>query len=68
MPTTKNTPKTATHSASPLKRWKWAYHKIRGLDCSMPKAAWRATRFALFGNSGRFFSSRGWTKLKVSSD
>ncbi|MBV2132743.1 hypothetical protein KRX52_08000 [Pseudomonas sp. MAP12] len=68
------TSQTETHSSSSqqspslLKRWKWAYRKIHSMDCSMIKAAWRATRFALFGNSGRFLSSRGWTKLKVSSD
>ncbi len=69
-----NTKKTETqspstqHSSSLLKRWKWAYRKIRSLGCRSASSAWHATRFALFGSSGRFFSSRGWTKLKVSSD
>ena len=68
------TPKTETHSSTAQqpsslhKRWDWAYRKIRSLDCGMHKAAWHATRFALFGKSGRFMSSRGWTKLKASSD
>lgn len=65
---------TETHSsssqqpASLLKRWKWAYRKIRSLGCGTLMAAWRATRFAILGNSGRFYSSRGWTKLKASND
>lgn len=51
-----------------VKKWRWAYRKIRAMDCGRLTAIWRATLFALTGNSGRFFSSRGWSKLKASSD
>lgn len=51
-----------------VRRWKWAFCKIRAMDCGWLTAIWRATRFALLGNTGRFFGSRGWTKLKISND
>lgn len=54
-------------SFSPLRKWKWAYRKIRTLHCSSMTAIWRATRFAMLGETGYFFTSKGRTKLKVSS-
>ncbi|MCC6075838.1 hypothetical protein ACFPTX_07925 [Pseudomonas sp. GCM10022188] len=60
-----HTPASAQRSA---RRWSWAYHKIRSLECGPLTAAWRATRFALFGSTGRFLSRHGWTKLRRSDD
>lgn len=68
---------TSTETAAPnrnrtssafLKHWLWAYRKIRSLQCGQATAIWRATRLALSGSSGRFFSSRGWTKLRLTDD
>lgn len=61
-------PNRHRHSSSPLRRWKWAYRKIRSMNCGRLTASWHATRFAIFGETGRFFSSQGWSKLKLSSD
>lgn len=51
-----------------LHRWRWAFNKARSLEAGLPTALWRATRFALCGDSGRFYSNRGWTRLRQSHD
>lgn len=67
--TPNNTAPTNNGQPSTLARkWRWAYRKVRTMDCGRSTAIWRATRFALTGDTGRFISSRGWSKLKESSD
>lgn len=52
-----------------LRQWRWAFNKARRLEAGLCCAAWRATRFALLGDSGRFYTSgRGWTRLRHSRD
>ncbi|HYQ39457.1 MAG TPA: hypothetical protein VER09_11020 [Pseudomonas sp.] len=64
-----DTPPTFRHAGTRrppelIRHWAWAYGKARKLGCSSPSAAWRATRFAVLGDSGRFFSLRGWARLR----
>ena len=61
-------PHTRASTPRSTRRWSWAYHKIRSLECGRLTAVWRATRFALFGSTGRFFSRHGWTKLRRSDE
>jgi len=44
---------------SEKREWRWAYAKIRSLYCNRFTAAYRATLFALRGDSGRFMSHGG---------
>lgn len=61
-------PDASRQGTSLTRHWRWAYRKARQFGCSKPAAAWRATRFALFGDSGRFLSHRGWTCLRRSDE
>jgi|GEM_PF-727046 len=41
------------------RQWLWAYRKARSIRLTSVEAAYRATRFALFGNSGRMTTDLG---------
>ncbi|CAD5376165.1 conserved hypothetical protein [Pseudomonas sp. OF001] len=59
----------AERRSGTLRQWRWAFHKVRSLEAGLCCAAWRATRFALLGDSGRFYTnSRGWTRLRHPRD
>ncbi|NBA98180.1 hypothetical protein [Pseudomonas sp. R5(2019)] len=45
--------------------WLWAYRKIRGLDCSVITAFYRATLFVWRGDTGSFTSDRSWQKIRI---
>lgn len=51
-----------------LRQWRWAFRKARSLEVGLTTSLWRATRFALLGDSGRFYSNRGWTRLRHSHE
>ncbi|MDF3934299.1 hypothetical protein [Pseudomonas citronellolis] len=50
-----------------LCRWLWAYRKLKSLECTCSTAAYRATRFALFGSTGRCCCNRGLLKVNLHS-
>lgn len=45
--------------------WVWAYRKVRGWHVSGFQAFYRATRFAITGDSGSFHSHGGWRKSRL---
>ena len=45
--------------------WSWAYKKIWGLHCSKFTSAYRATRYALLGDTGTFYSKVSWQKIRI---
>ncbi|WP_176464822.1 hypothetical protein [Pseudomonas fragi] len=45
--------------------WAWAYHKIRGLQCTRVTAAFRATLYVLRGDTGTFHSDASWQKNRI---
>ncbi|AMO75697.1 hypothetical protein PcP3B5_22550 [Pseudomonas citronellolis] len=61
----------STHPVHPpsrrsvVRRWRWAYRKIKRLECSYATACYRATRYALLGCTGYFFCNRGLLKVHM---
>ena len=45
--------------------WKWAYRKMRSLLCSRLTSAYRATLYAIRGDTGAFYNSRTWQKIRI---
>ena len=45
--------------------WAWAYHKIRGLQCTRVTSAYRATLYVLRGDTGTFHSDASWQKNRI---
>jgi hypothetical protein len=45
--------------------WRWAYTKVRSLYCSRLTAIYRATLFALRGDTGRFWSHSGMMQSRL---
>ena len=45
--------------------WSWAYTKVRGLYCNPFIAIYRATLFALRGDTGRFWSHGGTMQSRL---
>ena len=45
--------------------WRWAYAKVRSLYCSRLTAIYRATLFALRGDTGRFWSHSGMMQSRL---
>lgn len=45
--------------------WAWAYRKVRGWHVSSLQAIYRASRFALTGDTGSFASHGGWRKSRL---
>ena len=45
--------------------WAWAYHKIRGLQCTRVTSAYRATLYILRGDTGTFHSDASWQKNRI---
>lgn len=50
-----------------LRKWLWAYQKIRSWECGPLKSAYRALVYALRGHSGYFFSHGGRRKSCIHS-
>lgn len=47
------------------KGWLWAYRKVRGFGFSRTAAFYRATRYTVFGDSGRIESKSRWEKYRL---
>ena len=45
--------------------WMWAYRKMRSLLCSRLTSAYRATLYAIRGDTGTFYNSRTWQKIRI---
>ena len=45
--------------------WRWAYTKVRSLYCGRLTAIYRATLFALRGDTGRFWSHSGMIQSRL---
>ncbi|WP_300731078.1 hypothetical protein [Pseudomonas sp.] len=52
-------------SSSTKRGWKWAYQKIRSLQCSRLCSLYRATRFAIKGDTGTFHNPVSWQKIRI---
>lgn len=60
------TPGIGNEFMSTQKRsWRWAYHKVRSYHVSWLPAAYRATRFYLFGDTGSFTSHGGFRTSRI---
>ena len=54
------------HMSKTLKRgWAWAYYKMRELYCSRLTAGYRATRYALLGDTGTFYNDLTGRKIRI---
>ena len=45
--------------------WTWAYQKIRGRHCTRLTALYRATLYAVRGDTGAFFSEDTSQKIRI---
>jgi len=52
-------------SSAPKHGWKWAYQKLRGLNCSRLGAFYRATLYSIRGDTGSFYVDRTWEKVRL---
>ena len=52
-------------SSAPKHGWKWAYQKLRGLNCSRLGAFYRATLYSVRGDTGSFYVDRSWQKIRL---
>jgi len=46
--------------------WKWAFCKMRKIRCSFISAFYRATLYALRGDTGRFVCRKAHMKIRIS--
>ena len=49
----------------PKHGWTWAYRKLRGLHCSRFTALYRATLYAVRGDTGTLTSNDNWQKIRL---
>ncbi len=52
-------------SQTPKRGWNWAYRKIRELHCSRSIALYRATLYAIRGDTRTFISDATWRKIRI---
>ncbi len=45
--------------------WMWAYRKMRSLLCPPLSSAYRATLYALRGDTGTFYNNRTYQKIRI---
>lgn len=52
-------------SSAPKHGWRWAYQKLRRLNCSRRRAFYRATLYFIRGDTGSFYVDRSWEKVRL---
>lgn len=46
--------------------WKWAFRKMRKMRCSFVSAFYRATLYAIYGDTGRFVCRKAHMIIRIS--